>query len=71
MDDQHPPAPNHESEDPRGKDVGHGYPEENQPGTAPGDAPDRSGGPAPAEGDPGKATGNPHAAGARPSDDDV
>jgi hypothetical protein len=30
------PAPNADTEDPRGKDVGQGYPEENQPGTSPG-----------------------------------
>lgn len=61
------PAPNADTEDPRGKDVGQGYPEENQPGTSPADPPDRSGAssaPEPADGDPGQATGNPRAAGA-------
>jgi hypothetical protein len=33
------PAPNADTEDPRGKDVGQGYPEENQPGTSPGGPP--------------------------------
>lgn len=69
--DDHRPAPNHETEDPRGKDIGQGYPEENQAGTSPQESPDRSGGPAPIEGDPGKATGNPNVAGARTSEDDV
>lgn len=68
MDERKKPAPNEDTEDPRGKDVGQGYPEENQPGTSPGGAPDRSdGGEAPKnpDGDPGQATGNPGAAGAK------
>ncbi len=68
MDEPKKPAPNEDTEDPRGKDVGQGYPEENQPGTSPGSAPARSGGgdhdPENPDGDPGQATGNPDAAGA-------
>ncbi|UUY05451.1 hypothetical protein LRS13_07995 [Svornostia abyssi] len=68
MDERKQPAPNEDTEDPRGKDVGQGYPEENQPGTSPGGAPDRGSGddaPENPDGDPGQATGNPGAAGAK------
>jgi hypothetical protein len=64
--------PDH-SEDPRGTDVGEGYPEEQAPGTAPaeGDVPDAHEDPprapsvrGPHDSGPGVATGNPDNAGA-------
>jgi hypothetical protein len=70
--DQPGEEPDH-SEDPRGTDVGEGYPEEQEPGAAPreGDVPDAHEDPprapsvrGPQDSGPGTATGNPDAAGA-------
>lgn len=70
MDDRKRPAPNDDTEDPRGTDVGQGYPEENQPGTSPVGSPPDPGADPPEhapddnDGDAGQATGNPDNAGA-------
>ncbi len=63
-----------QTEDPRGDEIGQGYPEQGQPGTSPGehteeredtgaDGDDAPGTSTSEEGDAGQATGNPGAAG--------